>query len=385
MTSRWSILSVLFLARTAMAFQFQSVAALSPLLIVGYSATLVDIGLLVGLYLGPGVIIALAGGGLAARFGDKRIVAASLLVMFAGLLVMALGGGWGWLLAGRVLAGIGGVIVNVVLTKMLVDWFAGREIATAMGVLVSSWPFGIALALALLPALGEAGGLVLAWSGVGTFILLALVCFNLVYRPATVATAPAASSVPPLPKVSLSLAALIWALYNTALPIVFSFGPVLLSNEGAAAQSASATISLFMLCLGLGIPLGGYLADRTERRDGIILLSFVLCAAMLPAVLFIDARMSPFAYAVFGLIFGLPAGPVMALPSEVLTASQRALGMGVFFSIYYGAMMIGPTLAGALADKAGQAEVTYGLGALLLVLCILCLMLFRARQGPARG
>ena len=385
MTSRWSILSVLFLARTAMAFQFQSVAALSPLLIAGYSATLVDIGLLVGLYLGPGVIIALAGGGLAARFGDKRIVAASLLVMFAGLLVMALGGGWGWLLAGRVLAGIGGVIVNVVLTKMLVDWFAGREIATAMGVLVSSWPFGIALALALLPALGEAGGLVLAWSGVGTFILLALVCFNLVYRSAAADTAPAASSVPPLPKVSLSLAALIWALYNTALAMVFSFGPVLLSNEGAAAQSASATISLFMLCLGLGIPLGGYLADRTGRRDGIILLSFVLCAAMLPAVLFIDARMSPFAYAVFGLIFGLPAGPVMALPSEVLTASQRALGMGVFFSIYYGAMMIGPTLAGALADKAGQAEVTYGLGALLLVLCILCLMLFRARQGPARG
>ncbi|NJN06003.1 MAG: MFS transporter [Rhodobacteraceae bacterium] len=341
MVNRWSILLVLFLARTAMAFQFQSVAALSPLLIAGYSVALVDIGLLVGLYLGPGVIIALAGGTLAARFGDKRIVAASLLVMFAGLLVMALGGGWGWLLAGRVLAGIGGVIVNVVLTKMLVDWFAGREIATAMAVLVSFMAARHRAGTGLVAALGEAGGLALAWSGVGTVILLALVFFNLIYRPALVDTAPATALVLPLPKVSLSLAALIWALYNTALAMVFSFGPVLLSSQGAAAQSASATISLFMLCLGLGIPLGGYLADRTGRRDGIMLLSFALCAAMLPAVLFIDARVSLFAYAFFGLIFGLPAGPVMTLPSEVLTAAQRALGMGVFFSIYYGAMMIG--------------------------------------------
>jgi MFS family permease len=379
MVNRWTILLVLFLARTAMAFQFQSVAALSPLLIAGYSVALVDIGLLVGLYLGPGVIIALAGGGLAARFGDKRIVAASLLVMFGGLLVMALGSGWGWLLAGRVLAGIGGVIVNVVLTKMLVDWFAGREIATAMGILVSSWPLGIALALALLPALGEAGGLALAWSGVGTFILLALVCFNLVYRTAATETTPAASSMLPLAKVSLSLAALIWALYNTALAMVFSFGPVLLSSQGADARSASATISLFMLCLGLGIPLGGYLADRTGRRDGIILLSFALCAAMLPAVLFIDARVSLFAYAFFGLIFGLPAGPVMTLPSEVLAPAQRALGMGLFFSIYYGAMMIGPALAGAMADRTGRVDVAYLLGAALLVVCMLSLIAFRAR------
>jgi len=49
---RWHILGVLFLARTAMGFQFQSVASTATLLIaelhLGYAA----IGTLIGLYMG---------------------------------------------------------------------------------------------------------------------------------------------------------------------------------------------------------------------------------------------------------------------------------------------------------------------------------------------
>jgi len=30
-------------------------------------------------------------------------------------------------------------------TKMTADWFSGRELATAMSVMVVSWPFGIAM------------------------------------------------------------------------------------------------------------------------------------------------------------------------------------------------------------------------------------------------
>jgi len=37
------------------------------------------------------------------------------------------------------------VVTTIFFTKMVVDWFAGRELATAMAVLVMSWPFGIAL------------------------------------------------------------------------------------------------------------------------------------------------------------------------------------------------------------------------------------------------
>ncbi|MCA0873880.1 hypothetical protein LCL97_23865 [Seohaeicola saemankumensis] len=59
---RWVILFVLFFARTIMAVQFQSVAALSPFIMDSLAITLTEIGILIGLYSGPGIIVALAGG-----------------------------------------------------------------------------------------------------------------------------------------------------------------------------------------------------------------------------------------------------------------------------------------------------------------------------------
>jgi hypothetical protein len=55
---RWFILAVLFLARTAMGFQFQAVAALSSSVITDFSIDYTQLGLLIGLYLFPGIVIA---------------------------------------------------------------------------------------------------------------------------------------------------------------------------------------------------------------------------------------------------------------------------------------------------------------------------------------
>src|SRR5439155_18257285 len=48
----------------------------------------------------------------------------------------------GWQMAGRLASGAGGVLLTVQLTKMGTDWFAGKEIATAMAIFVNSWPAG---------------------------------------------------------------------------------------------------------------------------------------------------------------------------------------------------------------------------------------------------
>jgi hypothetical protein len=46
--NRWGILAVLFTVRLTMAFQFQSVAAVAPLLGPKFGVSLADIGLLIG-------------------------------------------------------------------------------------------------------------------------------------------------------------------------------------------------------------------------------------------------------------------------------------------------------------------------------------------------
>ena len=53
--------------------------------------------------------------------------------MLIGSLAMAFGDAWHWQIAGRLVSGAGGVLLTVQLTKMVTDWFAGKEIATAMG------------------------------------------------------------------------------------------------------------------------------------------------------------------------------------------------------------------------------------------------------------
>jgi MFS family permease len=384
MTNRWLILAVLFFARMTMAFQFQSIAALSPLIIKEYSVGLADIGLLVGLYLAPGMIIAIPGGAIAARFGEKRIVAAGMAMMLIGGLMMSLGTGWNLLVAGRLLAGAGGVFLNVIMTKMLVDWFVGREISTAMAIFVNSWPVGIALALLTLPLVAGSAGPALAWWTVSAMIVLGLVLFLLLYRPPPGADGPAAEIRPTkLPIYALSLASAIWALYNAALAMVFSFGPTLLNEKGWTLAGAGSAISAFMVVFSIALPFGGVLADRTGRRDTIILVSLVSFAALMPWVPQLPPMAVAATFLVVGGLFALAAGPIMTLPSAVLPAQSRTFGMGVFYSVYYAVMMIAPRLAGGVADRAGNAAVAFMAGAVMCVACIIALLLFR-RTGNVR-
>ena len=148
--NRWLILSVLFVARTTMAFQFQSIASVSPLLVAELHINLAALGILVGAWMLPGVFVAIPGGLLGQRFGDKRVVLAALALMVAGSVLVATADGYGAALLGRVVSGTGAVLVNVLLTKMVADWFSGPQVATAMGIFVVSWPLGIGLSLLLL-------------------------------------------------------------------------------------------------------------------------------------------------------------------------------------------------------------------------------------------
>jgi MFS family permease len=88
---RWLILAVLFLARTAMGFQFQAVAALSLSVVTDFSIDYTQIGLLIGIYLFPGIMIAYPGGLLGQYFGDKRIAVFGMALMAVGGLLTATG------------------------------------------------------------------------------------------------------------------------------------------------------------------------------------------------------------------------------------------------------------------------------------------------------
>src|SRR5436190_22348315 len=117
--NRWGVLAVLFAVRATMAIQFQSVGAVAPLLSSEFGFSIADIGVLIGLYMAPGVVLALPGGAIGSRFGDKPTVIGALLLMACGSLMMALAPAWPLQIAGRIVGGAGGVILSVQSTKMV--------------------------------------------------------------------------------------------------------------------------------------------------------------------------------------------------------------------------------------------------------------------------
>lgn len=378
MINRWVILFVLFFARTVMAFQYQSVAALSPFVADSLALSVADIGILIGLYLGPGILVAIPGGTFAARFGDKRVVGVSLGLMLAGSVLSWLATTWEVAVLGRVLAGVGGVVINVVMTKLLVDWFQGREIGTAMGVFIASWPAGIALALLILPIMAALGGLAVAWVFVTGVVAAALVLFVVIYRvPPGAADGPSEVQAARFPVYALSMAAGIWAFYNAALAMVFAFGPLMLGERGIDIVTASAITSVFIAGVGIAVPVGGGVSDWSGRRDLVIGVSLVGGIIALLAGLVVPTGALTGVFALGGFVFGLGAGLIMTLPAQVLAPKARSFGMGVFFTVYYALMMVAPAIAGGMAERSGDAGIAFVLGAAMMGICLVGLLLFR--------
>ena len=372
MGNRWGVVAVLFTVRLTMAFQFQSVAAVAPLLGPKFGVSLADIGLLIGLYFTPGVALALPGGAIGQRFGDKVTVLAALTLMLVGGLLMAVSDLWGVQIAGRLIAGGGGVLLNVQMSKMVTDQFAGKEIATAMAIFANSWPAGVALSLLTLPAIGAAHGVTAVYLAVAAAVALGILLLAVTYQPpAQVAVAATSARLDRHTIAAVMVAGLIWGLFNVGFAMIFSFGPSLLVERAWSMTAAGSAISIVLWLAVVSVPLGGMLADRTRRPQTILVVTCILFAILM-LLLPRTGAVIPIVIAL-GLFCGQSAGPVLGLPASVLKPETRSIGMGIFYTVYYGAMMLGPVIGGACAKWSGSAGAAFDFGAAMLLACPLLL------------
>ncbi len=381
---RWAILAVLFTARTVMALQFQSLPALGPVLVQELGIDYAVFGTLVGLFMLPGVIAALPGGVLGQRFGDKRVALVGLGLMALGGVLVAFGPSVAMTASGRVLSGVGAVLLNILLAKMVTDWFADREIVLAMALFVSSWPVGIGLALLVLPGLATITSTSVALGSTAVLSVAALILVAAIYHPP-----PGWVPAPATFRVELSghewalsaLSGMVWGLYNVAFILVLVFGPSFLTSQGMPITAAGATASIVTWTILLSLPLGGYFAQRLNSPDAVMGGCFVALA--LAAALLASGVSPVLVCAVFGVLAGPPAGLIMALPGSALRPKNRAAGMGVYYSCYYAAMAGLVPVAGAVRDATQSPQAPIYFAAALMVAAALSLAAFRFVQRTA--
>jgi MFS family permease len=367
-----------------MGFQFQSVTASASPIMADFNFSYAELGTLIGLYLLPGAAIALPSGMLAQRFGDKRIVCLGTAAMAIGAVLMSVSGSALLLGAGRLLSGTGAVLLNVLVTKMVIDWFQGREVVTALGVLVASWPIGIAIAMVVLPPLAAFAGWQSTMISTALLSAVAFALIALVYRAPSTKKAASARLRIDLTRSELALALLsggVWALYNMSFILVLTFGPAWLMAYGESAQRANGLVSLVSWTVTGAVPLGAWFAERLHRPLSTMLGCFLISAL---AICALPAAVGsvPLLIAI-GLIFGPAAGLIMALPGQALPPQRRAVGMGLYFTCYYVGMGVAPGLAGLARDARGSASAPLYLAAALLVGAAVLLIAFRGVRARA--
>jgi len=375
---RWTALAILTVARTAMGFQFQSVGAVSPLLIDRLHISNVDLGWLIGLFSLPGIFFSLPGGLFGTRFGDRRVVLTGLALMAVGSALMGVAGSFATMAIGRTVSAVGAILLNVLLTKMLTDWFAGHEMIWAMTILINAWPVGIALALLVLPAVASSWSLGAVFYVAAAMAALGAVGVALGYRAPAGTAAPSGtarlSALSRRERSLVTVASLPWMLYNVGFAVMLGFLPSLLVGGGFSVERAGVLLGVTTFLFIGSVLLGGAAAQWLAREEIVVAIGLLVYGVALGALPF--ASPWPLLLTV-GLLGRLPAGVLAAAPTGVLRPASRGVGLGVFYTMYYVGMALLPPVAGRLQDVLGRsAAVYFAAGAMLVTLP--CYLVFRS-------
>jgi predicted MFS family arabinose efflux permease len=367
---RWIILAVLFAARAATGFQFQSVGSSAPMLMRDLAIDYSQIGVLLGAYLLPGVVVAFPAGLLGQRFREKTLGLAGLALMVISGVAFYCSESFMVALAARTIGGIGATIVVLVATKMTTDWFDSREIVLAMSILQMSWPFGAMLALPIQALVGQWWG----WPAVMMSGALgagaALCAFGFVSAPpqAMPAMRIDQARLPGAVLLPVTIAGIVWGAMNLACILFFSYAPLLMVARGSSPTAAASLTSLAIWLTILAIPSGGYLVHRLGKPIAAIAVCALIAALAL--TLFVAGSYATICCLIFGVAVGPLSGAILSLPTQVLNPSQRSVGFGVFYTCFYVLMAVGPSLVGRLQDIGQSPSAGLIAAAALLVVAV---------------
>lgn len=348
----WIILTALMLGRAAFGYQYQIVATLGPRLIALFHLSYTDFGALIGSYMLLGVFAALPLGLLGRWLGDGLVTGAGFALMVAGAVLS----GWtkdpSGIAAGRTLAGIGSVGMIVMQGKIIADWFVGPSFMLASSIVVCGYPIGVDLAQIVLPPVAHAFGLQTSFFSGCVIPALSLLLFVASFRPA-----PHAPQIPrrfalPSPReiLLLVIAGMIWTAYTAGFAGYLSYVPTTLASRGDALTVVALVVTIATWGNIPSTLFGGGLASRFGPLR--VLVLGTLGAALGSAATALTH--TPVIWAVLvGFLGSIHPGVIFAVGTLSARQEHRAVGMGIFYSLYFAGGTVGPTLCGRAADLYG--------------------------------
>ena len=388
---RWAVLVLVGFVLSVNYYFYDAFSTLKDLLLKEFNFTNTDYGLFVSFYSIPNtfLLMAVIGGAILDRFGIRRTGFMFVFFMAFGALLTAYGasdyysaGGPGYglmtsflpnyspelkmMLLGRFFFGLGAETSIVVVSKILVKWFKGKNLALAFGLKVGFGRLGTFAALQVSPVVAGGGpnlttavwlAAILVLSGLLAFVVYMLLDAKLDKQVAltTPKAAPEKFSFTDL-GVILSNRPFIYifllcvTFYSAVFPFV-SYAPDFFADKfGFTDVQSGRVTSLLPIGTAFFTPLFGFIIDRYGKSATAMILGSLIVLGV--HLTFAYTMVSPYIPVIFlGIAFSLV--PAAMWPSMVKLVKDSRIGTayGIMYSVQNLGLWGIPLLAGIILDK----------------------------------
>lgn len=346
------------------------------------------------------MVLTVAAGAVASRFGSRMVVTLGLLVAAAGMLLTGLAGGMASLVAWRAVTGAASGCINVPTVGLMPTWFPRRS-GFSIGIVAGGQSLGLVVAGIAVPRLvgylGAEGWRACWYLFAGITLVLVAVAFAFLRnhpgdRPFARRKPPArggqpcaaadqtekgamtgcsADAAPGRATAKLGFARTyrsgrVWHLGFVYIAFGFSyiiyltyFTKRLVTDLDYSPEAAGNLFMLMGWCGLLSGLLWGSISDRLGRGRTLAIVYAAHCLAFGVFALW----PAPPAVIVSTVLFGLTAWgvPVImaAACSDLLGPRMCPAGLG-FITLFFGlGQAVGPSVAGALADATGSFQAAF--------------------------
>jgi len=399
---RWGVLLLVGFVLSVNYYFYDAFSTLKDLLRAEFDFTNKDYGLFVSFYSVPNtfLLMAVIGGIILDKLGIRRTGFMFVFFMAFGAIITAYGaseqygaGGFGYslmasflpnyspelkmMLLGRFFFGLGAETSIVVVSKVLVKWFKGKDLALAFGLKVAFGRLGTYAALKFTPRVAQEGANltgaiwlagILVCTGLLAFIVYILLDTKLNKQLGTNIKSETSKSKP----FSLSdildlignraylyIAILCVTFYSAVFPFL-AYAPDFFADKFSLSSIESGDLTSY-LPLGTMIftPLFGWLIDRKGKSSTAMI--FGASTLLLVHLCFALTHFSPHILIILlGVAFSLV--PAAMWPSMVKLVDESKIGTayGLMYSIQNLGLWGFPLLAGAILDATnpGNPEVS---------------------------
>lgn len=395
---RWAMLGGVWLLYFAFALAIASMAPLVYRLMADLGMHRGEMGTVLAAWQLTYIFCSVPCGGLLDRFGPRRMMFASVLVIAVSVALRGVASDYVTLLLAVMVFGLGGPLISSGAPKVVSLWFTGKERGLAMGIYFTGNATGGIVAVALtnsvfLPAIG--GDWRDLMSGYALFIILGGVIWL------GISAHPASRDMEAKLKAEdkrRSMDVFLELVRDPVVRLVLLMGlfilfynhgmnhwlPDLLRSYGMTPSEAgywAAIPTLFGMVASLSLP-----RMATPDKRFAILLGLFVCAAV--ATVMVWAASGPLLAA--GLVLqGMCRGAMTSISILLLiesgdgNTSRVGAASGLYFSVGEVGGVLGPMSMGALAHATGDFDAS--LFMMFGVACLLMLILMRLRAVQGRG